>query len=173
MQLFDESDDKLARYVLECSDIKRDEKWIDALAEMSDHDCTKCFERFLGRYNITHYVSAITLGASMFIVETESHYQRTGISSHGKLEYEPIASLEASATFSKKLKRSSKDIRYIGKFSKQDMSTVEKEAVISVQLQPITTLIQNERLRKNLEEVLKLYIQKQKQKTGEKANQIQ
>ena len=171
-QLFDESDDKLARYVLECSDIKRDEKWIDALAEMSDHDCTKCFERFLGRYNITHYVSAITLGASMFVVETESHYQRT-ISSHGKLEYEPIASLEASATFSKKLKRSSKDIRYIGKFSKQDMSTVEKEAVISVQLQPITTLIQNERLRKNLEEVLKLYIQKQKQKTGEKANQIQ
>ncbi len=105
-RLFDGSAKMLAKNVLECSDEQEydEEKCIGILKNDIDRKkCLSYFESFFRRYNITHYVNSITLGASMFIVESESEYERT-ISPSSKLEYEPIASFEASATFSKKLK---------------------------------------------------------------------
>ncbi len=165
-QLFDKSTDLLAKYILECSGKNQDcaNGCMDILTEDKEK-CLGYFKTFFQRYNITHYVNSITLGASMFTVEAESDYHHS-ISPSSKLEYEPIASFEASAVFSKKLKHDSKNIKHIGKFSGKNMSVVEKEAVINIEVEPITSLFQNKEINEIVKNALGSYLAQQKQKTG-------
>ncbi len=170
-RLFDESSDFLAKHILECSgEMQNDVKGCENVLKCKGRkECITYFETFFQRYNITHYVNSITLGASMFIVEAEADYHHS-ISPRSKLEYEPIASLEASAVFSKKLNHQSKDIKCIGKLSGENLSVVEKEAVVSIEVQPISTLFRNKDLSDNAKEALGQYLVRQKQKTGEHNN---
>ena len=149
-----DSEDKLDKYILEG----------DAnIAELSsDQRLSLCY-KFVKHYHATHYVSSITLGASRFIMTSESDYIEK-VSAKGKAGYQSIAQAGASASFVNKLLKKHEEKHCVGKMNEK-RDTVETEAVVEVAFEPISHLVTKE-LREPLEKALRMYIREQKEKQG-------
>ena len=127
-----------------------------------DQRLTLCY-KFVKHYHATHYVSSITLGASRFIMTSESDYIEK-VSANGKAGYQSIAQAGASASFVNKLMKKHEDQHKVGKMN-EESGTVETEAVVEVAFEPISHLVMKE-LREPLEKALRMYIREQKEKQG-------
>ena len=120
--------------------------------------------KFVETFHITHYVSALSLGAVEYSVFTEEQYSSRfharsslGLSSAG-------ASVSSTAEYKRTTRKS--ETRKIGRFKKEGKHrTVEAgssgEAVIGIQVQPITNLIVHyPQLQKTMQRVLLSYLKK-------------
>ena len=149
----------LFKYMLQNKDVeeKDSETYLklpeqDAKGESSKLKAESYFKAFVTRYRITHYVSSITLGASSFTVQSESEYHKeAGID--GDIGLQQVAQIKASASYVSKLVKKSKNVHAIGKFG-QNKTTVEKEAVVDVKMEPISSLFQSDELRFCMQNVL-------------------
>ena len=121
--------------------------------KMVEH-CTK----FIAQFHVTHYVSSIQLGASGYEVLTRSRLSRKlGIGGH--IGVEKIASGDLSATYSKNRSDKASNIRRIGVIELKDgIPTVKRgshqEAVVGIQVKPISDLVMMRELRTPLEKAL-------------------
>ena len=113
---------------------------------------------FVYHFRITHYVSAIELGAAEYRVMSEEEYE-TRVGMGGSFGVEAIANAAVKEKASwKKTKRAS-DLKRIG-LIKQD-GTVERgsygEAVVGIQVQPISSLVKIRYLGLALQQALLEY----------------
>lgn len=144
--------------------------------EKKKEDERKCYLlAFLNRYRVTHYVSSITLGASKYVVLSDYKYHRTiTTTADSEFAIESVGSISLpSGSFDKKLNKFSRDIQYIGRFKnegsveetedsyKNMKYELEKKAVVSVKLEPISSLIKVEKFRKFMTEALEAFIKQQ------------
>ena len=115
-------------------------------------------KNFVYHFRITHYVSAIELGAAEYRVMSEEEYE-TRVGMGGSFGVEAIANAAVKEKASwKKTKRAS-DLKRIG-LIKQD-GTVERgsygEAVVGIQVQPISSLVKIRYLGLALQQALLEY----------------
>ena len=121
-------------------------------------------KKFVETFHITHYVSALSLGAVEYSVFTEEQYSSRfhaktslGLDAAG-------ASVSSSAVYKKTTKKS--ESRRIGRFEgKGEKRTVKAgscgEAVIGIQVQPITNLIVHyPQIQRIMRRVLLSYVKK-------------
>ena len=150
---------------------------------------------FFERYRVTHYVSSVTLGASLFIVESDLS-QTTTVKPTTSIGYAPagISVGVPEAKIEKIFVHNCKNTHYIGRFKKKSKTKkksdknssadvdgtqiLEKkdelvfevdeknEAVILVKLEPITNLIESAIIRKSMEEAMKDYVMRQESTRG-------
>lgn len=99
-----------------------------------------CFE-FIRFYGVTHYVSAITLGASEHTVMTEAKYSKM-LSEGFDISASSIGSANQKLTIKSKSSSNTTNMQHIGKITD---GTVERgstdEAVIGVKILPVHSLI--------------------------------
>ena len=109
---------------------------------------------FIKSIGITHYVSAIKLGACYFrAVNTRSKQKTIG----------EVPSIDAGGLVTKQLLRMSEGERKIGRMSDQE---VTKEAVIGFSIQPVYTLVKIELIQMALREATKVYIKSEQHVGG-------
>ena len=142
-----------------------------------------CF-KFIDTFSITHYVHSLELGASYYHVISDKAYE-TKVSQNTKVTAKQVASVSAGVEGAFGGKSSHKKYTKIGHMNyisldsedllKSDSSSSKfmsiqsptvgrntmEEAVVSVKLQPISSLIGNSLLKKALQNALQDYIQKQ------------
>ena len=125
-------------------------------------------EEFLDHFRVTHYVSAIELGAAEYRVLTEDEYQ-ISISSGGSFGIEKLASLVTQQSFSRKRKSKASELRKIGIFTSDDK--VERgsysEAVVNVAIKSILTLVKTDFLHEAMSTALLKFIDSQSDKSSE------
>ena len=115
---------------------------------------------FFEKYQITHYVSEIQLGAAMYRTTTASQYTSL-VSGKGTFGVEKIKpfSIDLKSSKSWKKTKNLSSLKQIGNISAE--GTVERgsygEAVIRVRFESITTLVQNATTRATLQRVIKYY----------------
>ena len=124
-------------------------------------------EDFVRHFRITHYVSAIELGAAQYRVFSENEYY-TRVRATGTLGIEALANFVISETFSKKTKKTSSDLRQIGVIGSD--GRVERgsydEAVVGIQIQPISHLLRLRYLQLAMRKALLKYIEQQGDTSG-------
>ena len=124
-------------------------------------------EDFVRYFRITHYVSAIELGAAQYRVFSENEYY-TRVRATGTLGIEALANFVISETFSKKTKKTSSDLRQIGVIGSD--GRVERgsydEAVVGIQIQPISHLLRLRYLQLAMRKALLKYIGQQGDTSG-------
>ena len=113
---------------------------------------------FVYHFRITHYVSAIELGAAEYRVMSEEEYE-TRIGMGGSFGVEAIANAAIKEKASWKRTKRASDLKRIG-LIKQD-GTVERgsygEAVVGIQVQPISSLVKIRYLGLALQQALLEY----------------
>ena len=128
--------------------------------------CTK----FITKFHITHYVSSIQLGASGYEVLAESKIsRRLGIGSH--IGVEKIAAGSLSTTNSRSHGSNASNVRRIGVIElKNGIPTVKRgshqEAVVGIQVKPISDLVMTRKLRKPLKTALLKYLRSEGETCG-------
>ena len=121
------------------------------------HDCTN----FVRHFRITHYISAIQLGASEYRVLSENEYYKK-FSSSGTFGLEAIGKFVASESYSKRSKVKASDTRQIGKIIKDKVERGSyDEAVVGIKIQPIHTLVKLRYLHLALRRALLDYVDEQ------------
>ena len=117
-------------------------------------DCTS----FVRHFRITHYVSAIQLGAAEYRVLSENEYYKK-VSTSGTFGLEAVAKLVGSESYSKKSKVKASDTRQIGKIinDKVERGSYD-EAVVGIKIQPIHTLVKLRYLHLALRKALLTYV---------------
>ena len=119
-------------------------------------------EEFLDYFRVTHYVSAIELGAAEYRVLTEDEYQ-ISISAGGSFGIEKLASLVTQQSFSSKKKSKASELKKIGIFTSDDK--VERgsygEAVVNVAIKSILTLVKTDFLHEAMSTALLKYFDSQ------------
>lgn len=126
----------------------------------------KCRE-FVSHFCITHYVSSLELGASVYRVMSEEEYQ-TQMGLKGSLGVEQMASVavEQKASFGRW--SSSKEVTKIGQIvEKRVRRGTTDEAVVGVKFQPISALVKMRILRNKLQNAIKTYIDNQEHSKGQ------
>ena len=101
-------------------------------------DCSDFVEHF----RITHYVSAIELGAAEYRVFSErEHTKRIGMG--GTFGLEQVANLSVSESSTWKRTKKASDLRKIGKFTSEGHvgRGTQDEAVVGIKVQPISSLV--------------------------------
>ena len=118
---------------------------------------------------ITHYVSAIELGAAEYRVLQEEEYHKA-ISSSGSLGIEKIANVVSKYSYSSKKKKKASDVKSIGRIGPDH--TVERgslgEAVVGVKIQPIANLVRIQCLREALNAALVQFVENQSNRSGKR-----
>ena len=144
---------------------RRDSQLIKALR----HYC----DGFVSNFHITHYVSAIQLGAVEYRVMSEQEYYRS-VSQSGSLGYSDIATGAAKGGYSRKRSSKSTHVRCIGAIqgdTENGHFSVARgtygEAVIEAEFKPVTTLIRNRHLRSTLQRAVTRYIEGKADASGE------
>lgn len=138
----------LADYVRQASN--------DELKELVK-DCSQ----FVYHFRITHYVQGIELGASVYRVFSEKEYYYQ-VSSRGSFGFEAIAKSSLSAKGSLKTTSKSSDVRQIGKIEDEAVERGSyNEAVVGIQIQPISHLVNLRFLHLALRKALMDYINNQ------------
>ena len=128
-----------------------------------DEQCS----RFVYHFRITHYVSAIELGAAKYdILEEQEFFEKLGAGVN--VQTEKIGDVDFTTAVS--LKKTLKDTKWssIGTMKQTKNAWVverKDEAVIGVKIQPINNLVRLPQLKKSLEEALKKYM---KEREGDK-----
>ena len=136
--------------------------------EVDDH-CA----RFVNHFRITHYVSAIHLGAVKYdILEEEEYYHKLGSSS--RVAVEKVGELDFSTNI--KWTRTTRDstMSKIGVMKERDLEDSslgmmvhrEDEAVIGAEIKCLSQLISHPGLRKSLQRALKDYMDKAQNDQG-------
>ena len=122
---------------------------------------------FVRHFRITHYVSAIELGAAQYRVFSENEYY-IRVRATGTLGIEALANFVLSETFSKKTKKTSSDLRQIGVIGSD--GRVERgsydEAVVGIQIEPISNLLRLRYLQLAMRKALLKYIEQQGDTSG-------
>ena len=130
--------------------------------------CTK----FITQFHITHYVSSIQLGASGYEVLTQSKLSRKlGVGSN--VGVEKIASGSVSTTHSKSHSHKASNVRRIGVIELNNgIPTVKRgshqEAVVGIQVKPISDLVTMRELRTPLKEALLKYLKNEGEEVGKR-----
>ena len=128
--------------------------------------CTK----FITQFHITHYVSSIQLGASGYELLAERKIsRRLGLGSH--VGVEKIAAGSLSTTHSRSHGSSASNVRRIGVIElKNGIPTVKRgshqEAVVGIQVKPISDLIMTRELRTPLKKALLKYLRSEGETCG-------
>ena len=116
---------------------------------------------FVQHFHITHYVSAVELGAAEYSALTRREYETMGGLS-GSVGVENIANGSFRNSFSFKKSSKLSEMKKIGKIN-HDNETVQREsteeAVIGVKVHPITNLVRLAFLRLALQKALVQYIE--------------
>ena len=118
---------------------------------------------FVTHFGVTHYVSAIELGASAYQVMSEKEFS-TRVAGKGSMGVESIvgagASVSVSQEFLWRRKKKSIEQKKIGKITtteegeKQVKKDPENEAVVGIQILPISSLVRNYYLERALRAAL-------------------
>jgi len=122
---------------------------------------------FVHTFHITHYVSAIQLGAAQYRVFSETEYY-SRIGATGTLGIEAFANSALSENMSHKTTKKASDVRQIGVIGSN--GRVERgsydEAVVGIQIQPISSLLQLRYLELAMRRALLTYIGAQGDTSG-------
>jgi len=131
-------------------------------------DLTRQYEEFIKHFNMTHYVSRIELGAARYeVLAQEIQSTKTKVTS--TMEITKIANLFSEVTKTAGRISSASLVREIGQFkwdaSPKDGNTkvitgCAKEAVIGVDLEPISNLVKDEEKKTYLKQAIRNYIAK-------------
>ena len=121
---------------------------------------------FVNTFRITHYVSAIELGAAEYRVLTETeYYNRVGVA--GSLGVESIGSAAIKETVSWKKTKKASDLKRIGIIDDGFVARgTYDEAVVGVATQPICNLVKLRYLQLALRKALLDYVQDQGDVSG-------
>ena len=150
------------------------DKPVDTLAEIvrtCPHEERKLIVKdcadFVHYFRITHYVSAIELGAAEYRVMSEQEYfSRIGAGGSFGLESVATAAVSTKTSFKKTNKAS--NLKRIG-IIRPD-GTVERgsygEAVVGIQVQPISNLVKMRYLQLALQKALSEYVENQGNSSG-------
>ena len=171
-------EDKLAKWVLE--QLHRDgesddeaspavefHKWFKPSEHADRKDDIKkhCYD-FVSFFHVTHYVSALELGALEYSVMTEEDYLRK-VGAEGSFGLEKVvsATLKSKSSYSLHKKRENSHLKRVGLIKNPEGGEyyvprgTYAEAVIGVEMKPIHLLIRHETLRRLLKEAVNRYIQ--------------
>ena len=125
----------------------------------------KDIDHFIEHFGVTHYVSAIELGALRFSVLTEKEYEKkVAASGSASLNSKLYGGLEVSASHSNKksAKTHHSERKEIGKLTKdgeREKVDEKDEAVIGCQIRPISSLVKNPYLQQAIKSSVKKYTQ--------------
>ena len=125
-------------------------------------DIVRDCREFVYHFRITHYVSAIELGAAEYRVLSESeYYSRIGAS--GSLGIESLATFALSEKASWKKTKKASDVKRIGRVTTDDKVTRGSydEAVVGVSIQPISSLVRLRYLQLALRKAILNYVVEQ------------
>ena len=117
---------------------------------------------FVNHFGITHYVSALELGGLSYKLLTEKQYERrVAVGGQAALTAMAYGGLEASAKHSHQKKRSEKWSEYkkIGKIGYDGIVKEKDEAVIGVEIRPISSLVRIPYLQRLLRSAVLHYMQ--------------
>ena len=161
---------KIEILVGECSPSKLSD-YLNKVSEQSTelkavaNDC-KVFVKDLG---ITHYVSALELGALKYSVSTTSSQQQK-LGAGANLGAGDMVEGGISGKIEKHWFNKTKEEQDIGRISKDGTvkRSTEDEAVIGFQIQPIHKMIRIQYIQLALQMAIKVYIQIKADKSGEK-----
>ena len=125
-----------------------------------------CME-FVTHFRITHYVSAIELGAAEYRVFTEDEYQNA-LSIAGSFGIDKLASVVTQQDYTYKRKRKASDLKKIGIISKDDrvIRGSYGEAVVNVSINPIAALVKTKYLHDQMEKALYHFVESQSDRSG-------
>ena len=124
---------------------------------------------FVYHFRITHYVSAVELGAAEYRVLSESEYT-SRVEAGGSFGVEALANAAVSLTTKSHWKKTKKvsDLRNIG-IIKPD-GTVARgsygEAVVGIRIQPISNLVTLRYLQLALQQALSNYVESERSSSG-------
>ena len=174
-ELHDEPHDEKANTTLQMAKLNEQshESLILQFKQLSIRDKERMVEhctKFIAQFHVTHYVSSIQLGASGYEVLTRSKLSRKlGIGGH--IGVEKIASGDLSASYSKNRSHKASSIRRIGVIELKDgVPTVKRgshqEAVVGIQVKPISDLVTMRELRTSLEKALLKYLRNEGEEFG-------
>ena len=125
-------------------------------------------EEFLDYFRVTHYVSAIELGAAEYRVLTEDEYQ-ISVSIAGSFGIEKLASIVTQQSFAGKKKNKASELKKIGMFTSDDK--VERgsysEAVVNVAIKSILTLVKTDFLHEAMSTALLKFVDSQSDRSSE------
>lgn len=120
---------------------------------------------FIRHFRITHYVSAIQLGASQYRVLSENEYYMK-ISTEGTFGFDAVAKLLSSATYTKKTTFKASETRKIGEITDDKVKRGSNdEAVVGIKIQPIHSLVKLRYLHLALQRALEVYVEEQRDTT--------
>ena len=122
---------------------------------------------FVQYFRVTHYVSAIELGASEYRVLSETEYF-SRIKTGGTFGLEALANVAISQSASWKKTKKASDLKRIGRivYDLVQRGTYD-EAVVGVSIQPICSLVRLRYLQLTLKKALLEYVDTQGDSTGE------
>lgn len=149
--------DVLAKFIID---------WPGSVVEVKEILKNKCSD-FVSHFNITHYVSGIELGASMYQVLTEEQFiEKVGVKS--SLEILSIVGAAIDNQASRKRRIAASQATEIGRFegSKVNRGTTD-EAVVGVKFKPISALVTLRVLQSALQSAIKNYIADQEHSKGQ------
>lgn len=115
--------------------------------------------QFVNHFHVTHYVSAIELGASKYRVMSDEEYH-TQMTVGGNVGVEQMASVAVSQKAQWSSRNRQSEVTKIGRFGEKGLVKrgTSGEAVVGVKLQPISSLIRIKKLQKILQNQIKNYI---------------
>ena len=137
---------------------------------MTESKIAEICSKFISQYKVTHYVSSIQLGASGYEVITESRKGRKfGAGTH--IGVQKIAAGSASGSHSKNHHKKTTDVRKIGVIELKDgIATVKRgthnEAVVGIQVRPISDLMSSQKLKEILQKALVRYTESKGDASG-------
>ena len=182
-------EERLCKWILEImySKGKIDETYIQKLKDESsitifrefyqksagenEEDIMELCYTFVTDFNVTHYVSAISLGALEYSVMTEDEYTRSS-SQSGSFGLENLVSVALKVTQKKTKTRKYSHLKKVGLIKdpeKNDYYVARgsyAEAVTNIVLKPTYTLINHIALRKAFQKSTNKYIERQKNTSG-------
>ena len=113
---------------------------------------------FIKQTGVTHYVHSIQLGAKKFRVFSSSEFARK-VGVKGKMGWEKLAKASVSQTSASTKKKSSLNVKEIGKISDGRVKRgVGEEAVISFKVMPIHTLVTSHHVNEAMKTALRDYM---------------
>ena len=162
----EKEEEKLARDILLHSNIPYDpSKGKSCVDTLLDDSSSSHIDEFVEDHRITHYVSSITMGASTFIVTSESELKKQ-VSTKTKVGYQSVAQAGVSTSFVNKLMNKNENVYNVGKLS-EDGKSIEAEAVVEMQLLPISSLIQTRGLKEKFQAAVAKLVKKQHHNQGD------
>ena len=164
--LEDDEDDKktfeqrLQDWLIECRQ-QRSQKQVSEIGTNDDFEDTK---RFVWHFGITHYVSAIELGAVSYKVVAEEKYESSSAVGHNaSLDVLPYGGLHTKSKVksTKNISSRSTNKMMVGRITKENFVAQSDEAVIGYGVKPISSLVKDPHLHHLLECSMMDYIRKQ------------